>query len=333
MILMFDTNIWVSELGLNTTKGAAIKFYIKQNKAKIALPEVIRLETEENLREVIHGNIQQINKNYRQLLSIFGKIKELVLPTDEEIDNQIKGLFPFKSLEFVENGFTFDNAKSAFNRVIKKLPPSQKNQQFKDCVIWNHCLELLKNEDVILVTKDKAFYEGDDYKNGINNFLKSEINVLPNKFRIFSDLKDVMVDLKKEIEIDDKYIHEEILRNHQLEINSFLNESGLILSGKYDIQKSLYITEDINKLLLELIIKAECEKLTDPDNTDIFMRLVCSCAYQIAEKKIEDVRFDELSVIEVVNEIENNLKSILYLSSNIVLGHRTIQNKIKHQVE
>ena len=49
MIILIDTNTWISELGLNSPRGAATRFFIKQNKARVALPEVVRLETEHHL--------------------------------------------------------------------------------------------------------------------------------------------------------------------------------------------------------------------------------------------------------------------------------------------
>lgn len=53
MIVVIDSNIWLSELGLNSLMGSAVRFFINNNSARIALPEVIRLEVERNFRNYL----------------------------------------------------------------------------------------------------------------------------------------------------------------------------------------------------------------------------------------------------------------------------------------
>jgi hypothetical protein len=65
MIIVLDSNIWRSQLGLNSRVGTAVRFFIKERKARIALPEVIRLETEHHLRDVLNSYISEIKKGHR----------------------------------------------------------------------------------------------------------------------------------------------------------------------------------------------------------------------------------------------------------------------------
>lgn len=74
MFIVFDSNIWFSEMGLNSTKGAAARFFITQKGAKVALPEVVKLETEHNLKYTIRQLMSGIVKNHRELLTIFRDI-------------------------------------------------------------------------------------------------------------------------------------------------------------------------------------------------------------------------------------------------------------------
>ena len=76
MFIVFDSNIWQSELGLNSSKGAAVRFFINQRGAKVALPEVVKLETEHNLKKLIKNIGSEMDKNHRQLLAIFGQMPE-----------------------------------------------------------------------------------------------------------------------------------------------------------------------------------------------------------------------------------------------------------------
>jgi hypothetical protein len=74
MIIVLDSNIWLGELGLNSSLGAATRFFIRHNNARIALPEVVRFEVEENFRTRLREFTKDIGKNYRQLLAAFGAL-------------------------------------------------------------------------------------------------------------------------------------------------------------------------------------------------------------------------------------------------------------------
>jgi predicted nucleic acid-binding protein len=80
MIVVLDSNVWLSELGLRSPLGAVTRLFIRQHGARIALPEVIRLEVERHYRNRLREFIAKIQDNHRQLLTAFGTLKELVLP-------------------------------------------------------------------------------------------------------------------------------------------------------------------------------------------------------------------------------------------------------------
>lgn len=334
MIIILDTNILVSELGLTTQKGAAFKFYLRKNKAKLAIPEVIKLETEENLKDEISNYINLLEKNYRYLLSIFGKLKELVLPTQDEIKNKIAEILTFDSIEVIKLDFTFESAKDAFLRVIKKIPPSNRKQQFKDCIIWNHCNELLESEKVILVTKDQDFYEDGKYSNGLNNLLKNEIDAHKDNFKICSDLKELMTEFDEEIFIDDKIILDIILQNEKTYIDSALLNMELTLSNEYEVNKTLYITEKPNKIFLELIIRIRCESLTEEEIINKFLKIECNCTYDIEEKTLDNIRSEYIGLVEIIDNKEEKIKGSIFLHPGTgVIGHRIMEHKIKLEVK
>jgi hypothetical protein len=159
MIIVFDTNIWIKELGLQSNAGAAVRFFISQKQAKVALPEVIKLELESNLCEQINECITNIKENHNKLLKLFGKLKKIVLPTKEEIDAKISDIIGLSGIPVIHIPFSFESAQSSFIKIINKLPPNwPKDQQFKDGVIWADCVRLLDDDDVVLVSNDGGFY-------------------------------------------------------------------------------------------------------------------------------------------------------------------------------
>jgi hypothetical protein len=64
--------------------------------------------------------------------------------------------------------FTFEQAQSALRRVLDKVPPNgEKNQQYKDTLIWLAVLELASDYDVLFVSTDKAFFANRDPSKGL----------------------------------------------------------------------------------------------------------------------------------------------------------------------
>jgi len=143
MYVVFDSNIWISELGLNSAKGAAIRFFVKNRGATVVVPEVVKLETERHLKAELTRYVGELEKNYRQLLAVFGKLKELVLPDAQAIEEMVAAVFGKCQVELLETPLTIESARSSFLRAVDKVPPSDKDQQFKDGVIWSECLRLL----------------------------------------------------------------------------------------------------------------------------------------------------------------------------------------------
>jgi hypothetical protein len=64
MIVVFDSNVWLSELGLRSGAAAAAKFFLNRNGARLAIPEVVRLEVQHNLQARLTEHIENIQTNY-----------------------------------------------------------------------------------------------------------------------------------------------------------------------------------------------------------------------------------------------------------------------------
>ena len=154
MIICLDSNILIKEFGLNTSLGSAVRLYMNEQNAKLLLPDVVKLEVKENLFQILTKHTNTIKKNHNQLLSIFGELKEIVLPSDNEIKERIDIVFDSMKIEIIEEPFTIESARSSFLKTIKKEPPSLHSQQFKDGVIWNDCIKYLDKDDLFLITND-----------------------------------------------------------------------------------------------------------------------------------------------------------------------------------
>jgi hypothetical protein len=333
MYIVLDSNIWLSELGLNTAKGAATRFYVKQRQAKLALPEVIKEEVERNLFNSLLAYSYDIQKRHRQLLSVFGQLKEVVLPSDKEIEAKAYSLFENVKVKLHHIPFSIESAKSSLRKINDKQPPSDKNQQFKDGVIWADCCKLLQNEDVILVTEDKAFYKDRNYKDGLAKNLEDEANDTPNKLKIYPSLSELMDEIKSDIDIDRDYLVKGFTAKIDHSMKSILERNGFAVSSDPDVKISSFVTENPDKLYIEFTIEYQCIDTQEQDRTDGILLLKGDGYYSIEDKSLTELRNrgEELSFNDGSEE-RRNVNHVIGVG-NIVLGHRDVEHSIRHRIE
>jgi hypothetical protein len=333
MYIVLDSNIWISEWGLNTTKGSAVRFYIKQKKAKIALLEIIKEEVERNLIISLEQLCRGIEKNHNQLLSIFGQLKEVVLPTRLEIEQKIKSLFKELKFDYKDIPFTLESAKSSLEKINNKIPPSDRNQQFKDGVIWADCLKLLKTDDVVLVTDDKAFYKGHDHKQGIAPELEKEAEACRFKLKLFPSLMGLLKEIKTDVIIDDKLLLTKYLPIVQDAMNSILERNGFSISSDAVTEINQYITENTDKLYIKFDIKFNCQDIREEDRRDAQLMLNGDGFYDTKNSDFIELKSqgEELSFLD--NDEERKKISNIYLSGNMVIGHKTVEHSIRYEID
>ena len=49
MFISLDSNVWISQVGLQSKDGAAVRHFAKRHGAIVAIPEIVKLEVEEKL--------------------------------------------------------------------------------------------------------------------------------------------------------------------------------------------------------------------------------------------------------------------------------------------
>ena len=175
LTIVLDSNIWIRERMLRDSVGAAVRFYLQRHNARLALPEVIRLEVIEHVREEMKRLAADARTSHRALLMLVGSLNELVLPNDSELDARASHAFEDIGVQIKDVVFSLESARASFDKCIRKAPPNgPKDQQFKDGVVWADCLRLASETPVLPVTQDTGFYAGRTYANGLAENLKRE---------------------------------------------------------------------------------------------------------------------------------------------------------------
>lgn len=334
MYIVLDSNIWISELALNTPKGAATRFYVKQKQAKLALPEIIKEEVERNLYNSLTTYCDEIKKNHRQLLTVFGQLKEVVLPSKDDIKTRANSLFDEVKVELHQIPFTLESARSSLNKINDKKPPSSdKNQQFKDGVIWADCMNLLENDDVFLVTEDKAFFQDRIYKNSLAANLREEANKFANEFRIYSSLTELLEEIKTAVVIDNAALVSQFTETIAESVNSILERNGFSISSEASVNILPFVTENPDKIYIEFNINFECIDTRDEERTDGILLLKGDGYYALGKEELLELRNrgEELSFND--GSAERKSFNHVLLGANCVSGHRNVEHTVRYQIE
>ena len=332
MFFVFDANIWIAQQGLTSTLGSATKLYIKHKGGSIVLPQVVRLEVERHLESDMNEWIESISKNHRKLLSVFGELKEIVLPDEKKVRAHVEGFFTNVGLELREIPFDLESAWASFMKTIDKVPPSHKQQQFKDGVIWENCLKLLDEGDVCWVTEDKAFFKNEKIEQGLAENLLEEIREKPHQLKLYQKLTDLLDEFKYSFQVDDDLLISQFTENSSESTRRFLTERGFELGEVIGFKKRLFATENLDRLYVEFDISFECNDTTGQNRTGTF-ETSGDGSYSISTGQFEKLKQlgSKLTFQDVDGEVKVNRH--VFLGGTISLGHATVNHSIRYQLE
>jgi hypothetical protein len=332
MIVVFDTNIWLSHLGMRSPAASAIRFFLKQNDYRLALPEVIRLEVEANLQDKLMKFIEGIKDSHEQLLTVFGALREVVLPSQSDVQKLLPQLFDSIGVKLIEVPFSLESARSSFLKTIHKVQPSNNSQQFKDGVLWADCIALLDTDDVTLVTADQAFYSGHKFENGLAKNLQYEADQCKHKIRVVHNLAMLMESLPKLIVFDDDSLVQVVLQKAETTIADMVTKNGYEVGETVSVERSVFATEDASVLFFECAILIGCEDLLDAQSPAI-LRLEADGLYTPENSTFSDVGMLEASFKFLdFDGLPVERKGAFLRAEGAVLGHRTVRSKIRQRL-
>jgi hypothetical protein len=333
MIVVLDTNIWLKELALNSGVGSAFRFFLKQRQARLALPEVVRLEVQHNLRALVTEAIDHVNSGNRRLLALFGSMKEIVLPNAEEIEALISGVFTGLRIEIMDVSFSLESARSSFLKTIQRVPPSDKTQEFKDGVLWADCLRLLEQDDVLFASHDKAFCASREYGKGLAENLLDELKSKAKQLTFTHSIAGVLAHVQTEIHIDKAWFASVVRERAHSGADGLLSRAGTEVSGEPRVRWELFATENPELLYFTYDIEIPCTDLTGAGRTNIRLLLDGTGTFRPQPPEIAEARTGaETLTFTNVDGTVGQLKNI-YAIGNVVIGHRTITHAVRHRLD
>lgn len=331
MFILFDTNVWLSEFVLNSPSGAAVRFFIRRNKATVAVPEVVRLEVERNLRRLLVEMLDSIRNNHRKLLAYFGSLPEMALPNETEINDSLSNVFGRIDVPLRELPFSLEVARSSFLKTIEKSPPCDKTQEFKDGVIWAHCIDLLSEADVYLVTSDKAFFQERNYGKGLASELKDESAQFEYDVKLFPDLKILLEDIREEIPISKDKLEMYYLARGSSGALSIVNNEGFLFDKPRVEEIKIYATEMPTRLYVAFELESQCPDVTGQKRSTATLNIIGDCAYNTEAGEFSDLRNQEVELRYSDEEGQSQRKRSVFASASTVpfVGSRSVRHTVK----
>lgn len=334
MIVVFDSNVWLSELGLRSKAAAAAKFFLNQSGARLAVPEVVRLEVQHNLQARLTKHIEDIQLNYRQLLTAFGKLREVVLPTGDDVQAKIQELFDSIEVAKLDIPFSIESARSSFLKTIDKSPPSDRTQEFKDGVLWADCLALLSSEPVVLVTSDKAFYEDRQYDKGLAQNLQAEASQLSHPLQLLPTLNALLQTLRSPVTLDEDSLAQTFLTQHHESVYSTLSRHGFELGYRQSLTYTLFATENPNALFLEFSMAYPCTDISGEGRTDAVLSLKGDGSYTPTTGTFADLRnFGEHLKYRMPDGSDRENRNHVIFAGGLVLGHKEVSSIVRYKLD
>jgi len=290
------------------------------------VPEVVRLELEELLTKFL----SEIRDAHNELLTVFGSLKEVVLPTDSEIGSLVAGIVPNLDVPTREIPLTLEAAKSSLLKVVRKVPPSsEKNQQFKDGAIWAACVALLAEDDVYLVTEDSAFYEERQYAKGPARNLVEEADGHAHQLHLLSSLSELLKSIRVDVRIDESGLVAAFVAANIEGINGLLSRTGFVLGSNPTVSIELFATEASSRLYAEFEIHYSCPDGTQEDRADAELHLAGSGFLDTSTMEFLELRNRGETLIYVNADGEQKVQNHVFGMGSLVIGHRTVERTVK----
>ena len=223
--------------------------------------------------------------------------------------------------------------QNRLQKIFAKAPPNGiNNQQFKDGVVWADCMNLLAEDSVSFVTEDTDFYLDRKFEKGLATNLKEEVATRPHTFNIYHSLKELIDELRTNVEVDGSELARLFRAEFDDSIASILERNGFAIDGAPCVQVSPFVTEDPDRLYIDFEITTACRDTTPEGRSDAELKLKGDAFYCVTEKQFSEMRNrgEELAFIDGSGERKH--VNVVVGTANIMLGHRTVAHSVRHEL-
>ena len=190
-------------------------------------------------------------------------------------------------------------ARSSMMKLLQETPPSQSKEQFRDGVIWAHCVELTAEGDVYFVSADTSFYEQRKYEKGLARELEEEMSSLggPGVVKLVRDLTELLRDIRVELDLSPDAVFDAVRQYGDREVDELLNQHGFELRGTLEGDVAYFATENAGEIYLRFDFSHACVDVTEAGRSagTLYVKgfgFLDAESREVASVKLSNVRLD-----------------------------------------
>jgi hypothetical protein len=157
--VILDSNIWRSEVGLRTERGAKLLHYIQRLEGLLGLPEQVETEATRLLVELAANHTARIDDELRQLQVVTGRRPHIDLPNQDSLEAAVHDRFHELETVLLRVPIGGDHYARVHRRITEKRSPNRKGVQYQDSLIWEAVMDVAGGHETMFVTNDSAFYD------------------------------------------------------------------------------------------------------------------------------------------------------------------------------
>ena len=281
--LVLDSSTLLNEVGLTSKRASALKYYLFMREIGLVVLEIVAKECRDKLAKRAKGMRDRAQDQMRMLANFMGRVSGWTAPSDEAIEQRSIELSIAKHLRASVWPTSPESNRRAMERLRCERPPSHRNKKLNDCIIWEHCLDILRTKDVTFVSEDTDFRNIG--KDSIHSDLLREAESVPNRsFRFFHNVESLLDEIKCKIDTvptDDmfRFIYDEIT-TRRLELEQ---SSGCGPSGTGVVQQTALATG--RRELVELRLDVQDTWANDDGSKICSFRLRGSCLLDLFDRR------------------------------------------------
>ena len=294
-VLVLDSSTFIEEAGLTSRGASALKHYLYHRGTRLVVPQVVAEECERKLITIVIGRKKKIDEQLNWLGRFFGEVSGWHGPSDDAIEERAKVLATAEHLGAIVLPETEILRERAEARNRAERPPSHKRPGLSDCRIWEQCLALLADHDVVFVAGDSDFR--DRRRDELHPQLQAEAEEVgagrsltfhPNMESLLSELRAEKPAIPKEAVF--AFVYDELADVKELELNS-----GCRPTATGEVKQTLLTTDQASVLEVRLAVDDKWESL---DGTKVYdFYLSGSCHYRLADHQLCDFTVSNIKLL------------------------------------
>lgn len=301
MFVGIDANIWIKESLFRSPIGAAFLFVLREKNIKILFTEITLKEVIFELTKTVLEDFKNIEKNSEKIICIIGEKPNIKFPNKDEIITKIKKRFEELDEYLVKTQPLLGDYENAINRVINKICPNERKEQFRDSLLLELYLRESKEQEINFITADGDFFVSKKEEKRIPDELSKEITDKGLLFNVHNSIKEFLTYLG----VNKLEFNEEAIVNglKTAIIKSLKRNHEKLKNIKIDVvekkQLDVYITEKVDKLSISFNIECKAKDIYLPKEdliTEGILIMAGSGFYDNQKHLFDNIFFDKIVI-------------------------------------